>query len=72
MQLYQRAIDDCETALKLNEDSLKAWLLLAKALYFLGRKKEFETAIEEAKNRNKEQLRFIDGKYCFNFGFVKI
>lgn len=61
--MYNRAVEDTETALKLNENSLKAWLLLAKASFMDGNEKAFENAVREAKNRNENHLKFIDGKY---------
>lgn len=64
LKLYSRAVEDAETALKLNENSLKSWLLSAKANYKDGNQKAFETAVEEAKNRHGNHLKFINGK-CF-------
>lgn len=62
LKLYPRAIEDAETALKLNENSLKGWLLLAKAHFLNRNESEFNRAVREAKERNKGKVDFIEGK----------
>ncbi|KAJ3617684.1 hypothetical protein MTP99_006781 [Tenebrio molitor] len=61
LKFYDKAIDDCETALRLNENSLKARLLLAKSHYLRGNFNDFEMAVGEAKKRNNEETEVIDG-----------
>lgn len=63
LELYQKAIDDAETALKLNENSLKARLLLAKACYKSEKHEEYQNAVKEAKERNPKHIQFIDGNF---------
>lgn len=62
LELYDKAVEDAKTALKLNEDSLKAWLLLAKAYYKKKCREDFENCLKEAKERNPKYCSFIDGK----------
>ncbi|KAJ3652205.1 hypothetical protein Zmor_018190 [Zophobas morio] len=57
---YDKAIKDCETALQLNENSLRARLLLAKAYYFSGKMNNFQKTVEEAKETNVSELSFIN------------
>lgn len=61
LQLYEKAVNDAETALKLNEDSLKGWLLMAKAYSKLGNREKCENAIAEAKKRNPERVDVVEG-----------
>lgn len=62
LKFYDKAISDCETALRLNENSLKPRLLMAKAHFLQGDLKKFETAVKETKDRNEDQLDFIEGR----------
>lgn len=62
LELHDRAVEDAKTALKLNENSLKAWLLLAKAYYKKNSKEDFERCLKEAKDRNPKYCSFVDGK----------
>lgn len=62
LELYDKAVEDAKTALKLNEDSLKAWLLLAKAYYKKKCREDFENCLKEVKERNPKYCSFIDGK----------
>lgn len=61
LELYEKAIHDAETALKLNENSLKTWLLLAKAYYKSEKLEKFQEAVKQAKEKNPKQTQFIDG-----------
>lgn len=63
LELYERAAEDAETALKLNEDSLKGWLLLAKAQKKMGNEERCEEAVREARRRNPEHEDLIEGGY---------
>lgn len=63
LRLYEKAIGDAKTALELNEDSLKGWLLMAKAHKKLGNSSEYENAMKEARNRNPGEINAIEGKY---------
>lgn len=62
LQLYEKALNDAETALKLNEDSLRGWLLMAKAYKNLGNQQKYESAISEARKRNPNRIDIIDGR----------
>ncbi|EFA05011.2 Tetratricopeptide repeat protein 12-like Protein [Tribolium castaneum] len=57
---YDKAIGDCETALRLNENSLKAHLLMAKAYFLQGDLANFEAAVKETKERNGDQMSVIE------------
>lgn len=48
-------------ALRINEDCLRSWLLLAKVNYLNGNQTDFEENILEAKKRNPEDIDFIEG-----------
>lgn len=61
LKFYDKAIQDISWALKLNENSLKSWLLLAKAHFLNGNKEEFENAVAQAKQRNSGKGDFVDG-----------
>lgn len=50
-------------ALRLNEDCLKSWLLLAKVSFLTGNYTEMEEYIAEAKKRNPKNLEFVEGLY---------
>ncbi|KAF7286621.1 hypothetical protein GWI33_004657 [Rhynchophorus ferrugineus] len=52
--------DLVDWALRLNENCLKSWLLLAKIHHLNGNQEEFEKAIFEAKQRNPDCLNFIE------------
>lgn len=50
-------------ALRLNEDCLKSWLLLAKVSFLTGNDIEMEEYIAEAKKRNPKNVEFVEGMY---------
>lgn len=60
LNFYDKAIDDVEKALMLNENSLRAGLLLAKAYFLRNDQKKFWTAVEQVKEKNPKQISFID------------
>ncbi|CAG9766920.1 unnamed protein product [Ceutorhynchus assimilis] len=56
-----KAKSDLENwALKLNEDCLKSWLLLAKINYLSGDEEESKKCVLEAKKRNPKEIDFIE------------
>ncbi|XP_044261210.1 tetratricopeptide repeat protein 12-like [Tribolium madens] len=57
---YDKAVVDCETALRLNENSLKAGLLKAKAHFLQGDLRSFEETVKETKERNEDKMSFIE------------
>ncbi|XP_018561532.1 tetratricopeptide repeat protein 12-like [Anoplophora glabripennis] len=59
LKLYDKAKDDLDWALRLNEDCLKSWLLLAKVNFFIKDHQEYKRAIGEALARNPENKNFI-------------
>ncbi|KAJ8953702.1 hypothetical protein NQ314_007311 [Rhamnusium bicolor] len=59
LSLYNKAKNDLDWALRLNEDCLKSWLLLAKTHYLSKNYEEYKRAIEEAQQRNPEEEDFI-------------
>ncbi|XP_069702935.1 tetratricopeptide repeat protein 12-like [Periplaneta americana] len=59
LQLYSRAISDCEWAHKVNENNLKAWLYKARAHHEIGEDDEAAHCIKEAEKRNPESKREI-------------
>lgn len=61
---YEKAIEDFKTALRLNENSLKAQLLMAKTFHLLDNKIEFNNFIKEAKEKHQDQIQFIDGRWA--------
>lgn len=65
LRLYEKALNDAETALKLNEDSLRGWLLMAKAYKNLGNQEKCENAIAEARKRNPDRIDIIEGTEYF-------
>lgn len=68
LKLYDKAKEDLKWALKLNEDCLKSWLLLAKANFLNKSYEEYRNAVEEALARNPKSEDFIKGI----FGRLKI
>lgn len=60
LKLYEKAIADCELALRINENSLKARLLLAKSQYLCGDVSSFAKTIEETKKLHPDDTGFID------------
>ncbi|KAB0790920.1 hypothetical protein PPYR_02720 [Photinus pyralis] len=60
LNFYEKAIDDVERALMLNEGSLRAGLLLAKAHFLKNDKKKFWIAVEQVKEKNPKQISFIN------------
>ncbi|KAJ8984156.1 hypothetical protein NQ317_017808 [Molorchus minor] len=59
LKMYDKAKEDLKWALRLNENCLKAWLLLAKAHFCTKDEKGFDKALEEAAKRNPEDKPFI-------------
>ncbi|XP_017784539.1 PREDICTED: tetratricopeptide repeat protein 12-like [Nicrophorus vespilloides] len=60
LKLYDKAISDAETALRLNENCLKSYLFIAKANYLSDNLKEFSNAIEKAKCIHPNMVKFIE------------
>ncbi|CAH0549475.1 unnamed protein product [Brassicogethes aeneus] len=60
LKLYEKALPDLNWALRLNEDCLKSWLLLAKANFYLENLTEFDKAIKEAMERNPNHKDYIN------------
>lgn len=60
LNMPEKAIKDCEMALKLNEKSLKCWLCLAKAYYRVGDIKKSDECIAEALKRNQDEEETIN------------
>lgn len=58
----EKAVEDFKTALRLDEGSLKARLLMAKAYYVLGDEEGFGSVVEEAKEVRQDKKDFICGK----------
>ncbi|KAK5638115.1 hypothetical protein RI129_012410 [Pyrocoelia pectoralis] len=63
LKFYDKAIDDIERALQLNETSLKAGLLLVKVYLLKNDPKKFRDAVEQVKENNPKQISFIDGNF---------
>ncbi|KAJ8917301.1 hypothetical protein NQ315_002319 [Exocentrus adspersus] len=62
LKLHDKAKEDLTNwALRLNEDCLKSWLLLAKANYLSGDFRAFDEAVQEALKRNPDEEGFIKG-----------
>ncbi|ERL87636.1 hypothetical protein D910_05027 [Dendroctonus ponderosae] len=60
--LFEQAKSDLKNwALRLNEDCLKSWLLLAKTNFLSGNSGEYEECISQAKKRNPGDIQFIKG-----------
>ncbi|KAJ8939997.1 hypothetical protein NQ318_012919 [Aromia moschata] len=57
--MYDKAKEDLSWALRLNENCLKSWLLLAKANFESKNFKEYNKAIEDAIQRNPGDAPFI-------------
>ncbi|XP_066252558.1 tetratricopeptide repeat protein 12 [Euwallacea similis] len=66
--LDKAAKDLKEWALRLNENSLKSWLLLAKVHYHLEEFEEFHVCVAEVKKRNPEHEGFIEEYLSLNCG----
>ena len=66
LELYTRALSDCEWALKLNEKSLKALLYKAKAYHYLGESDKSAECIKAAEKYNPNSKSYIQGQNCFN------
>lgn len=69
LEFYDKAKEDINWALKLNENCLKSWLLLAKINLLQGNESEFEKSVREAISRNKSQENFVKSKI---FGTSKL
>ncbi|KAG5880427.1 hypothetical protein JTB14_013202 [Gonioctena quinquepunctata] len=59
LKLYEKAKEDLKWALRINENCLKSWLLLAKIHIIENNKIEFEAALKEAKDRNPQDENVI-------------
>lgn len=57
---YDKAVDDATKALELNETSLKAGLLLAKAYFLKNNQAKFQSVIDDVKNKNQNKITFIN------------
>ncbi|XP_046432062.1 tetratricopeptide repeat protein 12-like [Neodiprion virginianus] len=58
--LYEKALNDCDWALKVNEYNIKALLNGAKCYKFLRQYKKFDEFIHRAKESNPDLIDFID------------
>lgn len=61
--LFEKALDDCEWALKINETNLKALLNSAKCYRKLGNEMKYKEYIRLARERNPHFNKFINGIY---------
>ncbi|CAH1099496.1 unnamed protein product [Psylliodes chrysocephalus] len=59
LKLYDKAESDLDWALRINEDCVKSWLLLAKAHYLQNKITEYKNDIKEALQRNPDMEDFI-------------
>lgn len=59
--LFEKALHDCEWALKVNNSNLKALLNSAKCYVNLGNKEKSKEYIQIAKERNPHFNKFING-----------
>lgn len=59
--LYTRAGEDCDWALKLNDDSLKARLYKGRALFEQGEDELSKEIMDEAKQKFPDKLDVIEG-----------
>jgi len=59
--LFEKALHDCEWALKVNDANLKALLNSAKCYMHLGNKKKSKECIQIAKEKNLHFHKFIKG-----------
>lgn len=67
LELFQRVVKDCESALGLNANSLKALLYKAKALYKLKEEAKSEKMISEALKKHPQHHKLIqDYKKMWN------
>ncbi|XP_033607633.1 tetratricopeptide repeat protein 12-like [Cryptotermes secundus] len=64
LNLYSRAISDCEWAHKLNENNLKAWLYKARAYHEMGDEKKTADCLKEAESRNPDSKAQIEAYIC--------
>ncbi|XP_026671681.1 tetratricopeptide repeat protein 12-like [Ceratina calcarata] len=71
--LFERALADCEWALKVNNTNLKALLNSAKCYKQLGEETKYKEYIRLAKERNPHFNKFINGtidlhrkRFCYN------
>ncbi|KAL6262399.1 hypothetical protein P5V15_007486 [Pogonomyrmex californicus] len=60
LELFEKALDDCEWALKVNNSNLKALLNSAKCYMHLRNKEKSKEYIQMAKERNPHFNKFID------------
>lgn len=71
--LFERALADCEWALKVNNTNLKALLNSAKCYKQLGDEIKYKEYIQLAKERNPHFNKFINGiLYIFYIGNISI
>ena len=59
--LYEKALHDCEWALKANHNSLRALLYRAKAHWLMDNKKLAKESLQEARDKFPERFDEIDG-----------
>lgn len=64
LNLFEKAKEDLNWALRLNEDCLKSLLLLAKVNLLQENRHDFEKVIREAIERNPDKEEFIKSK-CY-------
>lgn len=60
LHLYEQCVADCKLALKLDEDSMKAWLYLIKCYMYLKDDKKFRNAVKEVKKAHPDQGNYIN------------
>lgn len=65
LNVYDKAKEDLNWALRLNVDCLKSWLLLAKVNLLEENRHEFENCLREATERNPNEEQFIKSKLLF-------
>ncbi|XP_055620585.1 tetratricopeptide repeat protein 12 [Toxorhynchites rutilus septentrionalis] len=61
IRMYKRAIIDCDFVIsKLDEKNLRSWIYRAQGYYLLGKERDYEKSISEAKKHNPKELDYID------------
>lgn len=61
LHLYNRVINDCNMALKLDENSMKALLFKAEALQHLGNDEESKEVVKEVLDKHPNHNEYIKG-----------
>lgn len=61
LELYEKALRDCEWALKVNDSNLKALLNSAKCYVQLGKREKSKECVRLAKEKNPHFHKFING-----------